>query len=124
MSRAKKVIAPSPIDEDLTGVAFTVQAAKKNGPLNCYHICILFFVDGQLVHIEKSQEYASFDAIERIDENSEASLWNLSMRFRSGDYQSLGGDSRDELVNRLKKTDPDLLAKIAPALHLPEEALA
>jgi hypothetical protein len=47
-----------------------------------------------------------------------SSLWNLSSRYQHGRIQSLGGDARDELVNRLKATHPSLLQKIAPALGL------
>lgn len=124
MAKPKKV--PSPIEvephpfQELTGVAFTVQASKANGFSN-YRICTLFIVEGEIVHVEKSQEFAAFETIARTEMFVNSSLWNLSSRYRDGEYQSLGGDQRDELVNRLIKKDPELLAVIAPALGIPRE---
>ncbi len=106
----------------MTGVAFTVEASNDTGHFPNYRICTLFLVDGQIVHIERSQEFAAFEAIARTEIYVNAALWNLSSRYKPGLYQSLGGDQRDELINRLKKTNPELLAKIAPALGIPEAA--
>jgi hypothetical protein len=106
----------------MTGVAFTVQASKDHGCFNNFKICTLFIVDGEIIHTEKTQGYAGFECIARSEMLVSSSLWNLSSRFQDGIFQSLGGDARDELVNRLKKTDPDTLKRIAPALGLKEDA--
>lgn len=113
MARAKAKAEASV--EPFTGVAFTVQASKEAG-FNNYRICTLFIVDGEIVHIEKSQEFAAFEAIARTEMLVNSSLWNLSSRYKHGEYQSLGGDARDELINRLKAKSPDVLEKITPAL--------
>lgn len=104
----------------MTGVAFTIEASKDVGFAN-YRICTLFVVDGEIVHIEKSQEFAAFETIARTEILVNSGLWNLSSRYLPGAFQSLGGDHRDELVNRLKKTNPELLKKIGPALHFPDK---
>jgi hypothetical protein len=114
-----KVVTPDSI-EALTGVAFTVQASKDQGFSN-YRICTLFLVDGKIVHIDKSQPFAAFEAIARTEMFVNSALWNLSSRYTPGAFQSLGGDQRDELINRLKATNPELLKKLAPALGLPRE---
>lgn len=117
MAKRKKEAAPS---AGMTGVAFTVQASKDVGFAN-FRICTLFIVDGQIVHEEKSQEFAAFESVARTEILVSSALWNLSSRYQHAAYQSLGGEHRDALVARLKATDPDLLKRIAPALHLPEE---
>lgn len=109
--------------EKFNGVAFTFQASNGSGFSN-YRICTLFIVEGEIVHIEKTQEYATFEALARGEVLLSAGIWNLSSRYKSGDYQSLGGDQRDELINRLKKTDPELLKKIEPALCLKKAEVA
>lgn len=115
MSKASKAKAAPDQYAGMTGVAFSVQASKDQGFCN-YRICTLFIVDGQIVHVERTQEFAAFETIARTEMLVNSSLWNLSSRYQSGLFQSLGGDARDELVNRLKKTNPELLEKIAPAL--------
>ena len=105
---------------DMTGVAYTVQASKNAGFSN-FRICTIFIVEGQIVHIEKSQEFAGFETIARTEILVNSSLWNLSSKYKDGAFQSLGGDARDELVSRLKKTSPEILEKIAPALGLSME---
>lgn len=113
--------APTAVSDGMTGVAYTVQASKDSGNFCNYRICTLFFVGGQLVHIEKSQEFAAFEAIARTEIFVNSSLWALSSRYKQGEFQTLGGDQRDEIVNRLKKKDPGLLRKIAPALGMTAE---
>ncbi len=117
MPKAPKAKAASQTS-GITGVAFTVEASKTAGFDN-FRICTLFIVDGEIVHIEKSQEYAGFETVARTEILVSGALWNLSSRYRHGLIQSLGGEHRDALVNRLKKTDPALLKRIAPALNLP-----
>lgn len=118
-----KKIAPNPEPtqanpfSSLTGVAFTVEASKDGGFSN-YRIVTLFLVEGEVVHIEKTQEFAAFETIARTEMLVNSSLWNLSSRYKPGLYQSLGGEPRDLLVERLKKTNPKLLQTIAPALGL------
>lgn len=104
----------------MTGVAYTFQASNDMGFSN-FRICTLFVVDGKIVHIEKSQEYAGFEAIARTEIFINAGLWNLSSCYKSGAFQSLGGEARDEFVNRMKKTNPELLKKLAPAIGLPRK---
>lgn len=118
MPKLKK--QPFQFSPGLTGVAYTVQASKEQGFPN-FRICTLFLVDGEVVHIEKSQEFAGFEAIARTEVLVNSSLWNLSSNYRHGMFQSLGGDFRDEIVNRLRKGDPTLLKTISPALGLPRE---
>jgi hypothetical protein len=102
---------------DLTGVAFTIQASKEKG-FNNFKICTLFIEDGEIIHTEKSQEFAAFEAIARTEIFINAALWNLSSRYKDGDYQSLGGDQRKEIINKLSETNPELLKKISKALYL------
>lgn len=104
--------------ENMTGVAFSIQASKDTGQFSNYRIILLFIVNGEIVHSERTQEFAAFETIARTDVLVTGSLWNLSSRYKAGDFQSLGGDARDEVVARLKKTNPELLKKIAPALHM------
>lgn len=101
----------------LTGVGFSIEAALDNGFSN-FRILMLFIVDGELIHVEKSQPYATYEALAKTELILSGSIWNLSTRFKDGRIQSLGGDTRDELVNRLKKTNPQLLVRISPALGL------
>jgi len=122
--KAQDVTATDKAPAKMTGVAYTVQASKDTGSFANYRICTLFFVDGDLVHVEKSQEYAAFEAIARTEIFVNSSLWALSSRYQHGEFQTLGGDQRDELVNRLKKKDPALLRKIAPALGMTAEQVA
>lgn len=120
MSKVAKKKAPdSEAQFPMTGVAFTVEASNDQGFPN-YRICTLFVVDGQIVHVERSQEYAAFETIARTEILVNSALWNLSSRYKAGDFQSLGGDQRDELINRLKKTNPEVLEKIRPALAIKE----
>lgn len=125
-AKAKKATSkpaglPKAPHRENTGVAFTVQASNDTGHFCNYRICTLFIVDGEIVHAERTQEFAAFEAIARTEMLVNSSLWNLSSRYQAGALQSLGGDARDELVNRLKKKDPALLKLIAPALFLPPE---
>lgn len=121
MAKSKKseATAPRPYG-DFTGVAFSAQASKDSGTFSNFRICTLFIVDGEIVHVERSQEYATFETIARTEIFVNAALWNLSARYEPGAYQSLGGDARDELVRRLEKSNPDLLKRISPALYMPE----
>jgi hypothetical protein len=105
--------APTPF----TGVAFTTQASTDAGFSN-FRICTLFVVDGQIVHTEKSQEYALFETVARMEILIDRAHWHLSNRYRKGLFLGLGGDDRDKLVTRLKNEDPGLLTKIAPALGI------
>ena len=109
--------AAQPASVPMTGVAFSIQASKDQGFAN-YRILTLFIVDGEIVHVERSQEFAAFEAIARTEMLVNSSLWNLSSRYKPAALQGLGGDARDELVNRLKKNNPELLERIAPALAL------
>lgn len=111
-----QALAPA---EGLTGVAFSVEASNDTGQFCNYRICTLFIVDGEIVHVERTQEFAAFEAIARTEMLVNSSLWNLSSRYKPGLFQSLGGDARDELMNRLKKTNPELLERIKPALGIP-----
>lgn len=119
----KVAAAPAKVEQKkgMTGVAFTIEASNDTGSFCNYRICSVFIVNGEIVHIEKSQEFAAFEAIARAEVLVSSSLWNLSNRYKPGHFQSLGGDARDELVNRLKRTNPELLERIAPALLIPQE---
>lgn len=117
MAKPKKIKEPQ---SGMTGVAFTFQASSDAGFSN-FRIVTVFIVDGEIVHTERSQEYATFEALAKTEVFLSAAIWNLSSRYKPGDYQSLGGDQRSEIVNRLKATDPELLKRIAPALHLPKD---
>lgn len=119
-AKVKESVAAIEPAEVFTGVAYTVQASREKG-FNNFKICTLFIVDGGIVHIEKSQEYAGFEAISRTEILVNSSLWNLSSRYEDGAYQSLGGDHRDALINRLKANDPELLKTIMPALFVKGE---
>ncbi len=102
----------------ITGVAFIIEAAKDQG-FNNFRILQIFLVDGQIVHVEKTQPYGSFEAwTDKLENMVDKAGWNLNSRFRDGIFSTLGNDDRDQLVNRLKKTDLETLKKIAPALGL------
>lgn len=122
MSKPKRIHDEQPAErtghvEPFTGVAFTTQASKDTGFCN-YRICTLFIVDGKIVHVEKSQEFALFETIARSEIIMDRAHWNLSNNYRDGAYQSLGGDERDKLINRLIKENPGLLKLISPALGI------
>ncbi len=102
--------------EPITGVAYTVEASKDQGFSN-YRILTLFIVDGELIHIERSQPFSSFEAIARTEVLIDASIWNLSSRYADGVVQGMGGEARDALVSKLKKQENQaLLDKILPAI--------
>jgi hypothetical protein len=116
-AKTKTGAQPAGQTESFTGVAFTTQACKDTGFAN-YRICTLFIVNGEIVHIEKSQEFAMFESIARTEIMMNRAHWNLSNRYRDKAYQSLGGEERDKLINRLKDENPELLNRIAPALGI------
>ena len=103
---------------NFSGIALTTVGSKDNDFSN-YRMCVLFIVEGQIVHIEKSQEFALFEAIARHEIVLDRAHFNLSTNYKPGSFLRLGKEDRDKLVNRLKKDDPELLSKIAPALGLP-----
>lgn len=105
------------VHESMTGVAVTTEASRDSGFSN-FRICTLFIVKGEIVHIEKSQEFALFETIARTEILMDRALWHLSNGYKTGQFLTLGGDDRDKLINRLKVDDPELLAKIAPALGI------
>jgi hypothetical protein len=102
----------------LTGVAFTIQASNDTGRFPNFRICTLFLVDGQVEHIERSQEFAAFEAIARTEIFVNTALWNLSNRYAPGRFQGMGGDHQRDFIARITKDNPELLKKIAPALGL------
>ena len=104
--------------EPLTGISFALECAKDQGVFNNFRILYLFIVDGEIVHVEKSQPYGSFEAFDILDMKMRRSGWNLNSRFKDGDMNGFGGEDRDELVNRLTKKDPELLERIRPALGI------
>ncbi len=115
---ASPEVATTPnTQERMTGIALTTEASNDAGFSN-FRICTLFIVNGEIVHVEKSQEFALFETIARSEILMDRAHWHLSNVYRVGEFLSLGGDDRDKLVNRLKDEDPELLAKIAPALGL------
>lgn len=101
----------------MTGIALTTEASGDAGFSN-FRVCILFVVDGEIVHIERSQEFALFETIARAEIMLDRAHWHLSNKYKKGKYLCLGGDDRDKLVNRLKSDNPELLRLIAPALGL------
>lgn len=107
--------------DGMTGVAFALEACKHND-FNNYRILYLFLVDGEIVHIERSQPYGSFEAFSIMDIRVTRGGWNLNSRFKDGLMGSLGGEDRDALVNRLKEYNPEILEKIKPALFIKEAA--
>jgi hypothetical protein len=115
---AATAVEPSPnINEHLTGIALTTEASRDSGFSN-FRICTLFIVNGQIVHVEKSQEFALFETIARSEILMDRAHWHLSNCYKGGKFITLGGEDRDKLVNRLHAEDPELLARIAPALGL------
>lgn len=117
MARPRKNPQPDPTVQNITGVAYTMEAAKDAGFSN-FRIVTLFLIGGEIVHVEKSQPFATFEALARAEILMSDSIWNLSSRYKDGAVQSMGGNSRDELVNRLKKTNPELLYRIGPAIGI------
>ena len=122
MAKDKKLVE-SPSVEPMDCVAVTFQASKDSGAFSNFRIVTLFIKGGKIVHIEKSQEFATFEAIARAEVLISASVWNLSSRYRPGLYTTLGGDQVRELVPRLERTNPDALSKIRPIIH-PDKGLA
>lgn len=121
MARPKKVQGPTEYP-GMTGVAYTMEAAK-DGTFSAFRVVTLFLIGGEVVHVEKSQPYVTFEAIAHAEIKLSRSTWGLSSKFRDGALIELGGETRDELVNRLKKTDPELLYKIGPAIGISRPAL-
>ncbi len=101
----------------ITGIAVTIEATKPGNFCN-FKICTLFIIDGEIVHVDKSQEFAMFETIARTEILMDRALWHLSNKYQDGKHLSLGGDDRDKLINQLKKENPKILAKIAPALGI------
>lgn len=123
LDRSKEAVTATPPAKHpgLTGVAVTMQASREAGFSN-FRIVKLFIVEGEIVHVEKSQPYATFEALAFAEVHMTRATWNLSSRHADGHYQSMGNEDRDALVERLKVTDPDLLERIRPALALPADA--
>jgi hypothetical protein len=111
----KEKAEPAEQIEPIDCVALTFQASKDQGFSN-FRICTLFILGGKIVHIEKTQEFATFESIARAEVLISASLWNLSSRYQPGLYTTLGGDQRTELLARLKKENSETLEKILPLL--------
>ncbi len=117
-SAAHPVSIPSPTPpRRLTGIALTTEASSDSGFSN-FRICTLFIIDGEIVHTEKSQEFALFETIARSEILMDRAHWHLSNCYKKGQLLTLGGEDRDKLVNRLNDENPELLAKIAPALGI------
>lgn len=108
--------APSFQSEPVTCVAFTFQASNDTGSFCNYRICTLCIQDGKIVHIEKSQEFATFEAIARAEVFISASLWNLSSRYQPGLYTALGGDQCRDLIAKLERHDPEALKRVLPVI--------
>lgn len=111
-----------PSHSPLDCVAITFQASKDSGSFSNFRIVTLFIRNGKIVHLERSQEFATFEAIARAEVIINASLWNLSSRYKPGLYTTLGGDQVRELLPRLERTNPEALRMILPLLD-PEEKL-
>lgn len=101
----------------ITGVAFSFEASVDHGFSN-FRILTLFIVEGEIVYAERSQPYASFEGQIKAESMLDSGLWNLASRFKDGLVMGLGGENRDALAERLKKTNPEILKRIAPALGL------
>jgi hypothetical protein len=101
----------------MTGIAVTTEASRDSGFSN-FRVCTLFIVDGEIVHVEKSQEFALFETIARAEILMDRAHWHLSNHYKPDALMTLGNDDRDRLVSRLSADNPELLRKIAPALGL------
>ncbi len=110
---------PKVIEPNLTGVSFSFEACNINN-FSAFRIVTIFIVDGQIVHVERSQPYATFEAIAKTEVLISGATWNLSARFKDGDMSGLGGEAVRELSNRLKVSDPALLKRIGPAIGIRE----
>ena len=102
----------------MTGVAYTIDCCKEQNQWNNFRFWMLFIVDGEIVHAEPSQPFAQAEAVCKLDYRLSAATTSLNSRYKHGAFITMGGEYRDELINRLKKSDPDLLLKIAPAIGL------
>lgn len=116
-SAAPEVIPSENINERLTGIALTTEASGDAGFSN-FRICTLFIVQGQIVHIERSQEFALFETIARAEILLDRAHWHLSNKYKLGTFITLGSEDREKLVNRLNDENPELLDRIAPALGI------
>jgi hypothetical protein len=114
MSKPTPKADKKPEKQGITGVAFSFEAAKDQGFSN-YRILTLFLVDGELVHTERSQPYATYEALAKAEVMMSNSIWNLSARFRDGLVQGLGSEDRDRLFSRLS---PEIKPLISPALGI------
>lgn len=109
--------------EPINCVAFTFQASKEKGFSN-FKIVTLFVRNGEIVHVEKGQEFATFEAIARSEVFVSAAIWNLSSRYRPGLYTTLGGDQVRELLPRLEKQNPEALERILPLISPETQVMA
>lgn len=106
----------------MTGVAYTIDCFKEHNQFNNFRFWLLFIVNGQIVHAEPSQPFVQAEAVSKMDYRISAATTSLNARYKPGDFITMGAEYRDELINRLKKTNPELIEKIAPALNLPKAA--
>lgn len=113
------MIKPKPLEKrpGMTGVAFSFEASVDHGFSN-FRIVTLFVVDGEIVYAERTQPYANFEGQVKAELMLASGLWNLASRYKDGLMMGLGGENRDALVERLKKSNPAILKRISPALGL------
>lgn len=111
---AKPSKPESTAKEPITGVAYIMQAVKDQG-FNNFRICALFIENGEIVHVEKSQPYAAFEALAKADHRFTLAHWELNSRFKDGLYMGMGGEDKVSLLSRL---DPKTIKKISNALAI------
>jgi hypothetical protein len=74
-------------DDTFSGLARSVECYDNQGFRN-FRIVTLHIKCGSVVRVEKSDAYASFEAIARMELANEKGIWNLSNRWKDRDTMS------------------------------------
>lgn len=81
MSRTKKEEKEKPVK--FTGVARSVQCVKQQS-FNNFQIVTLLIEDGIVKHIEKSEPFASWETIAKLEIKCHEATLNLNHHYESG----------------------------------------
>lgn len=106
MSAARKR-EPKFSEVNFSGVMTTIQASK-NGDFSNYQIVTAVIESGVVKSLHKSQPYAAFEAMAKLEIQTDRALNRLVNQYKDGLTLSLGSEDR----TRIGKADPNFIADI------------
>lgn len=106
MSAARRK-EPKKSDINFSGVMTTIQASK-NGDFSNYQIVTAVIEDGVVKNLHRSQPYAGFEAMAKLEIQTDRALNRLVNQYRDGRTLSLGSEDRA----RVLKQDPNFIADL------------